>query len=178
VGVRYAGLLLTAVVAGAVAALVSARYFSSDNMQRAIPALVVAAVTVTVVLAVGAALIARQDSPENLAKFLLWVVFILAAVPGLAWFGLWISDFDPQALYGVAAVAIGGLPVLMSYLRPTAVPLTLGFCLLAAIATLVLWRQLFLFLPVSVAVTGGWLLALTLLGSARRRRAKTVVPSN
>ena len=178
---RYVIALVAAVFAGLVTGLFSARYVGSDHMQRAIPALVVAVGTAFAVLAVACFLIARhadRAGVEQMSRLLLWVVFALAAVPGLAWFVLWLSDADPQALFGLAAVVVGGLPVLVAWRKPRALPPTLGFCLLVPIAMLVLWQRLFLVLPISTAVTGGWLLALALLSYARRPRSKTVVPSN
>lgn len=178
---RYATALVTACVAGVISGLGSAHFVGSTGLQRAIPALVVAAVVGLAVLAAGAFLVARQadrETVERMARHLLWVVFGLAALPGLAWFVLWLSDGSAQALFGVAAVVIGGLPVLATHRRPSALPLTLGFGLAAGIAALLLWQPLFLFLPISTAVTGGWLLVLALLGYARHRATETVVPSN
>ncbi|NKQ55152.1 hypothetical protein HFP15_19910 [Amycolatopsis sp. K13G38] len=169
---RYVSVLLVAAIAGTAAGL----FGGSGNGAR-----VVGASVACVVLAVGMFLIARHEDRAGVARmsrFLLWVVFVVVALPGLAWFALWMSDLDPQALYGLAAVAVAGLPVAMTRLHPRAVPLTSGFCLLVVVATLVLWRRLFLFLPASVAAAGGWLLSLALLGYARRRRTEIVVPSN
>lgn len=178
---RYVTALITACVAGVISALGSAHFLGSDGMQRGIPALLVAAVVGLAVLTVGAFLIARRadrETIERMARHLLWGVFALAALPGLAWFALWLSGGNAQALYGLAAAALGGLPVLAAMRKPAALPLTLGFCLLVGVATVVLWQRLFLLLPISAAVTGGWLLVLALLGYARRRRTETVVPSN
>lgn len=178
---RYVTALLTACVAGVISGLGSAHFVSSSGLQRAIPALLVAAVVGLAVLAAGAFLVARhsdRETVERMARHLLWVVFALAALPGLVWFALWLSDSSPQALFGLAAVVLGGLPVLAVHRRPSALPLTLGFGLLAGLAVLLLWQPLFLLLPIAAAVTGGWLLVLALLGYARRRRPETVVPSN
>jgi hypothetical protein len=178
---RYVTALITACVAGVISGLGSAHFLGSDGLQRAIPALLVAAVVGLAVLTVGAFLVARRadrETIERMAKHLLWVVFAFAALPGLVWFALWLSGGSAQALYGLAAVVLGGLPVLAAARKPAALPLTMGFCLLVGLATLVLWQRLFLLLPISASVTGGWLLVLALLGYARRRRTKTVVPSN
>lgn len=178
---RYVTALITACVAGVISGLGSAHFLGSDGLQRAIPALLVAAVVGLAVLTVSAFLVARRadrETIERMAKHLLWVVFAFAALPGLVWFALWLSGGSAQALYGLAAVVLGGLPVLAATRKPAALPLTMGFCLLVGLATLVLWQRLFLLLPISASVTGGWLLVLALLGYARRRRTKTVVPSN
>ncbi|WP_435158070.1 hypothetical protein [Amycolatopsis sacchari] len=178
---RYVTALITACVAGVISGLGSAHFFGSDGLQRAVPALLVAVGVGLVVLAVGAGLVARhsdRETIERMAKHLLWVTFVLAALPGLAWFALWLSGGDAQAWYGLAAVVVGGLPLLAASRKPSIMPLTTGFCLLVGLAALLSWHRLFLLLPISAAVSGGWLLVLALLGYARRRVPKTVVPSN
>jgi hypothetical protein len=164
-----------------ISGLGSAHFLGSSGLQVAIPALLVAVIVGLAVLTAGAFLVARQadrETVERMARHLLWVVFAFAALPGLVWFVLWLSDGSPQAWFGLAAVVVGGMPVLAVRRKPSALPLTLGFGLLTGIAALLLWQLLFLFLPISAAVTGGWLLVLALLGYARRRRPETVVPSN
>jgi hypothetical protein len=178
---RYVTALITACVAGVISGLGSAHFLGSSGLQVAIPALLVAVIVGLAVLTAGAFLVARQadrETVERMARHLLWVVFAFAALPGLVWFVLWLSDGSPQAWFGLAAVVVGGMPVLAVRRKPSALPLTLGFGLLTGIAALLLWQLLFLFLPISAAVTGGWLLVLALLGYARRRRPETVVPSN
>ncbi len=175
-------LYVTSLIAGVISGLGSARFLGSSGFQRAVPALLVGVVVALVVLAVGTFVVARRaerETIERMARQLLWVVFVMGGVPGLVWFALWFSSGDLQALYGLAAVAVSGLPVLAAVRRPAALPLTTGFCLLCGVAALVFGqRLLFLLLPLFAAVTGGWLLVLALLGSARRRRSETVVPSN
>lgn len=178
---RYVTALVAACVAAVISGLGSAHFVDADGLQRAIPALLVAAVVALAVLAVGAGLVARRsdrETVERMAKHLLWVIFALAALPGLAWFALWLSDGSAQALYGLAAVVLGGLPLLAAFRKPAAVPLTTGFCALVGLAAILSWHWLFLLLPISAAVTGGWLLVLALLGYARRRAPENVVPSN
>ncbi|GAB2957202.1 hypothetical protein LWP59_35725 [Amycolatopsis acidiphila] len=178
---RYVTALITACAAGVISGLGSAHFLDSSGLQRAIPALLVAVVVGLAVLAAGAFLVARhadRETVERMAMHLLWVVFALAALPGLVWFALWLSGGSAQSLFGLVAVALGGLPVLAARRKPSALPLTLGLGLLAGVAALLLRQPLFLFLPISAAVTGGWLLVLALLGYARRRCTETVVPSN
>jgi hypothetical protein len=178
---RYLIALIAAAAAGMISALVSARYFGPDGMQRTVPALLVAVAVALAVLAVAAFLIARRmagETVERMARHLLWVVFALAALPGLAWFVLWLSGGRAQALFGLAAIVLGGLPLLVAARRPRALPATLGICAVLAAVPLMWWTRLFLLTPISVLVAGGWLLVLALLGYARRRRIETVVPSN
>lgn len=178
---RYLTALIAACVAGVISGLGSAHFIGSDGLERAIPALVIAVVMALVVLTVAAFLVARRTdrgTVERMSRHLLWVVFALAALPGLVWFVLWVSGGSAQALFGVAAILLGGLPVFVAHRWPRTLPLTMGFCLLASVAALALWQPLFLLLPISAAVTGGWALVLALLGYARRRGPETVVPSN
>ncbi|TNC28113.1 DUF4175 domain-containing protein [Amycolatopsis alkalitolerans] len=178
---RYVTALIAACVAGVISGLGSAHFLGSNGFQRAVPALLVAVVVGFAVLAVSAFLVARQsdrETIERIARHLLWVVFVVGALPGLIWFALWLSAGSPQSLYGVAAVVLAGLPVLVAARRSAALPLTTGFCLLFGIAAVLAWHWLFLLLPISTAVSGGWLLVLALLWYARRRRPENVVPSN
>ncbi|KAA9161821.1 hypothetical protein FPZ12_013225 [Amycolatopsis acidicola] len=178
---RYVTALVAACAAGVISTLGSAHFFGAQGIQRAVPALLVGAVMIILVLAVAAFLVARHadgETIERMSRHLLWVVFAIAAVPGLIWFVLWISGGSAQSLFGLAAIALGGLPLVVARRKPAALPLTTGFCLLVAVLALVFGERLFLLLPISVAVTGGWMLTLALLGYARHRRTKTVVPSN
>ncbi|HVV11531.1 hypothetical protein [Amycolatopsis sp.] len=178
---RYVTALVAACAAGVISALGSAHFIAAQGTQRAVPALLVGAVVLVAVLAVASFLVARHadsETIERISRHLLWVVFAIAAVPGLIWFALWVSGGSAQSLFGLAAILIGGLPVFVARRKPDALPLTTGFCLLVAIVTFVFWQPLFLLLPISVAVAGGWALTLALLGYARHRRSKTVVPSN
>ncbi|TVT48085.1 hypothetical protein FNH05_18270 [Amycolatopsis rhizosphaerae] len=178
---RLATALLAAAAAGAISGFAAAHVLGANSLQQLVPALLIAAVVAVGVLAVGAFLIAvrvRPDTVERLAGHLLRVVFALAALPGLAWLVLWLSDGDPRSLYGLAAIVLGALPLLAARRWPARLPLTVALCLVPAVLPLVLWHRLFLLTPISAAVTGGWVLVLALLGYARHRTPKNVVPSN
>jgi hypothetical protein len=178
---RYTTALIVAGLAAPAGALGSARFFGSDNLQRGVPALLVGEVLALAVLAVATFLIARKadrQTLERMCRHILWAIFVVAAVPSLIWLTLWLSAGEVKSLLGLAALVVGALPLLAAYRRRAALPIVLVCCLLVSIAMLALWQRLFLLLPVSVAATGGWALALSLLGYAARRSAKNVVPSN
>lgn len=178
---RFTAMLIAAAAAGAISGFAAADALGANNLQQLVPALLIAAIVVVGVLAAGGFLIAsraRRDTVERLAGHLLWVVFPLAALPGLVWFLLWLSDGDPRSLYGLAAIALGALPLIVTRRWPARLPLAVALCLVPAALPLMLWHRLFLLAPISAAVTGGWALVLALLGYARHRPPKNVVPSN
>lgn len=174
---RYLIALLAAAAVGIVAGFASAPFLASGRN----PALLVGEAAGLVVLLVAALVTAaRADRPTllRMAQIGLWSAFAAAAVPGLAWFVLWLSDGSRQSLFGIAAVVVGGFPLLVSYEWPRATAAAVTCCLAGPIIFLVWWERLLLLLPFALAVATCWVVVLTLLACAARRRSKTVVPSN
>jgi hypothetical protein len=162
---RYLTALLTSGLAGVTSGLGNARRSDCDGQQRAVPALLIARRT-------------DGEIVERMVRHLLWVVFALATLPGMAWFVLWLSEGSVQALFRLAAIAVGVVPLLGAARRPHAPAWTRWVCAVLAALPLPPGTRLLVLTPILVAGTGGWLLALALLGYARRRRTKNVVPSN
>jgi hypothetical protein len=134
-----------------------------------------------VALAVTGLVAARRtdrETIERISRHVLWAAFVVAGLPGLTWFVLWLSGGSAQALYGLGAIVVGGLPLLSAYRWRAALPVVLACCLLGPVAMMAVWPRLSRLFPLPLAVAVGWVLVLTLLGCAARRRTKNVVPSN
>ncbi|GAA3829805.1 MULTISPECIES: hypothetical protein [Amycolatopsis] len=91
-----------------------------------------------------------------------WAGFVLAAVPSTVWLVLWLSGGEPKALIGLAGLVLSAAPVVAGYRWPRLVVPSLVLCLLASIGMAVAWQHLFVLLPLALALTGAWLLALAL----------------
>ncbi|GHF02313.1 hypothetical protein GCM10017786_39470 [Amycolatopsis deserti] len=106
----------------------------------------------------------RSDAAESrrLSRTCSWAGFVLAAVPSTAWLVLWLSGGEPKALIGLAGLVLSAAPVIAGYRWPRLVVPSLVLCLLASIGMALAWRHLYVLLPLAVALTGAWLLALAL----------------
>ncbi|WP_158882088.1 hypothetical protein [Amycolatopsis anabasis] len=176
---RYLAALAAATLTGLLAAAAVATVLQShrpdlDGTAFTVPALLGAAIAALAALAVAAALLARHADAETLdlmIRHLLWLVFAVALVPSLAWLVLWSSSGSARALLGLAGIAFAGLPLLTAYRWHAALPAVLLACLCGAVALLALWQPLFLLLPVSATLAGGWALALALHARTHHLRA-------
>jgi hypothetical protein len=171
---RYLGTLACAAVAWAIIAYLDTRFLPAGR-DSALPAGEVVALAVLIVTAATTAARSDRATIERLIQIALWTAFVVAAVPGLIWVVLWLSAGSAQALFGLAAVVIGGLPPLAAARWRHRLPAVLGCCLPFSIVALVLWQRL---APFSLAVAVGWALGLALIGYVAGRRAENVVPSN
>ncbi|NIH78281.1 hypothetical protein [Amycolatopsis viridis] len=108
---------------------------------------------------------ARHTGPESLnrlCRLWSWAGFVLAAVPSTVWLVLWLSGGAPKALIGLAGLVLAAAPVLAGYRWPRARGVSLVLCLLASVGMVVAGQRLFVLLPLALALTGVWLLALAL----------------
>ncbi|WP_460429197.1 hypothetical protein [Amycolatopsis endophytica] len=123
-------------------------------------------VFVVVALLVAAAAVVRRSrdaSPAGLrrvSRAWAWTGFVLAAVPSTVWLVLWLSGGEAKALTGLGGLVLSAAPVVAAYRFPRLVPVSLVLCLLASISMGITWRHLYVLLPLAVALTGVWLLAL------------------
>nr|WP_208407290.1 hypothetical protein [Amycolatopsis granulosa] len=108
---------------------------------------------------------ARHTEPEGLSRLCRawsWAGFVLAAVPSAVWLVLWLSAGSPKALIGLAGLVLPAAPVIAGYRWPRLRGVSLVLCLLASGGMVVAGQRLFVLLPLSLALTGTWLLALAL----------------
>ncbi|WP_199432418.1 hypothetical protein [Qaidamihabitans albus] len=94
----------------------------------------------------------------------MWLALAVTALPALGWPLLsLLSAGSPVGLLAPAAVAVAAAPLLAAHHRPRVLPAVLGGLLLVSVpAMALLWRELFLLLPLATAVIGGWAIALAL----------------
>ncbi|MDQ0378886.1 hypothetical protein [Amycolatopsis thermophila] len=108
---------------------------------------------------------ARGAAPavlRHLSRLWSWTGFVLAAVPSTVWLVLWLSGGQAKALAGLGGLVLSAAPVLAGYRFPRLVPVSLALCLLVSLSIAVAWDRLVMLLPLSLALTGVWLLALVL----------------
>jgi hypothetical protein len=123
-------------------------------------------VFVAAALLVATAVVVRRSREANpaelrrLSRTWAWTGFVLAAVPSTAWLVLWLSGGEPKALTGLGALVLSAAPVVAAYRFPRLLPVSLVVCLLASISVGAAWRHLYVLLPLALALTGVWLLAL------------------
>lgn len=131
-------------------------------MVRAGVIFVVVAFLVAATVMLSRARRADAAALRRLSRTWSWAGFVRAAAPSTVRLVLWLSAGAPKALIGLGGLLLSAAPVVAGYRWPRLVGVSLLLCLLASIGMAVGWQHLFALLPLSLALTGIWLLALAL----------------